>query len=302
MDARQQSVTVSRRVRKCDVCLCRPICLSQHGATIITSGEMLGWNSGSTRITNPKPVDSTSKASSKTSRHLSCHIKDHEIECTTGNSSGEFDPASCLCTQSDRSRSHRRAMERDFEGGQREAALSVFRYGLPGKGQHHLLSSFMSPQGFASGDCDRDAQAIRVFLDDGHQIGLSQSYAKNMGLYGQRVGCLSLVCSSTDEATRVESQLKSIARPMYSNPPMHGALIVTKILSDASLKTQWYGEVKEMADRIISMRTKLRSALEGHGPSRSWQHVTDQIGMFCFSGTCTCDTAVPILSCGNAQV
>jgi aspartate aminotransferase len=70
----------------------------------------------------------------------------------------------------------------------------------------------MSAQGFASGDCARDAEAIRIFLADGHQLGTSQSYAKNMGLYGQRVGCFSIVTGSREEAAAVESQMKVRAR------------------------------------------------------------------------------------------
>ena len=66
-----------------------------------------------------------------------------------------------------------------------------------------------SLQGFASGDCTRDAQAIRVFLEDGHLMGCSQSYAKNMGLYGQRIGCFSIITASADEAKAVESQMKA---------------------------------------------------------------------------------------------
>lgn len=95
-------------------------------------------------------------------------------------------------------------------------------------------------QGFASGDCARDAAAIRIFLNDSHRVGVSQSYAKNMGLYGQRVGCFSIVCDTPHEASAVESQMKNIARPMYSNPPLHGALLVAKILHDPDLKQQWY--------------------------------------------------------------
>lgn len=95
-------------------------------------------------------------------------------------------------------------------------------------------------QGFASGDCDADAAAVRIFVDDGHRLALSQSYAKNMGLYGQRVGAFSILCDSAAEAATVESQMKAIARPMYSNPPLHGALLVSKILTDADLKAQWY--------------------------------------------------------------
>lgn len=142
----------------------------------------------------------------------------------------------------------------------------------------------MAYQGFASGDCERDAQAIRIFLKDGHNMALSQSYAKNMGLYGQRVGCFSIVCESPEEAKKVESQMKALARPMYSNPPLHGALLVHQILSDPALKQQWYGEVKEMADRIIGMRTLLRQHLEQLGSPLSWKHITDQIGMFCYTG------------------
>ena len=66
-----------------------------------------------------------------------------------------------------------------------------------------------------------------------------------MGLYGQRIGCFSIMCDDADEAARVESQMKLLARPMYSNPPLHGASIVATILGDAELKKQWYGEVKD---------------------------------------------------------
>eukprot|EP00195_Chlamydomonas_chlamydogama_P012234 CAMPEP_0202901686 /NCGR_PEP_ID=MMETSP1392-20130828/14399_1 /ASSEMBLY_ACC=CAM_ASM_000868 /TAXON_ID=225041 /ORGANISM="Chlamydomonas chlamydogama, Strain SAG 11-48b" /LENGTH=435 /DNA_ID=CAMNT_0049588291 /DNA_START=25 /DNA_END=1332 /DNA_ORIENTATION=+ len=142
----------------------------------------------------------------------------------------------------------------------------------------------MAYQGFASGDCDHDAQAIRIFLADGHRLGCSQSYAKNMGLYGQRVGAFSIVCDNPAEAKAVESQMKMVARPMYSNPPLHGALLVSKILHDKDLKAQWFQEVKGMADRIISMRSLLRKSLEDLGSHWTWNHITDQIGMFAYSG------------------
>ncbi|KAL6765470.1 aspartate aminotransferase [Haematococcus lacustris] len=142
----------------------------------------------------------------------------------------------------------------------------------------------MAYQGFATGDCERDAQAIRIFLADGHRLGCSQSYAKNMGLYGQRVGCLSLVTDEASQVAAVESQMKQIARPMYSNPPQHGALLVTKVLQDPGLKQQWYQEVRGMAERIISMRSLLRQGLEELNTPGTWDHVTSQIGMFAYSG------------------
>ncbi|QDZ23081.1 aspartate aminotransferase [Chloropicon primus] len=141
----------------------------------------------------------------------------------------------------------------------------------------------MAYQGFASGDCVKDAQAIDIFLKDGHMVGCSQSYAKNMGLYGQRIGCFSLTCNSEEEKTAVESQMKRIARATYSNPPLHGALLVSTVLGDPALKALWYDEVKGMADRIIGMRSSLRENLEKVSGDK-WQHVTDQIGMFCFTG------------------
>jgi aspartate aminotransferase len=105
-----------------------------------------------------------------------------------------------------------------------------------------------------------------------------------MGLYGQRVGTVSIMCADKDEANRVESQLKVIARAMYSNPPMSGSMLASTILNDPALKAQWYVEVKDMAERIINMRTLLRKNLEESGSTLPWNHVTEQIGMFCYSG------------------
>ena len=136
----------------------------------------------------------------------------------------------------------------------------------------------MAYQGFASGDVDGDAFPIRQFLADGHNICLAQSYAKNMGLYGERAGAFTVVCKDKEEASRVNSQIKILIRPMYSNPPIHGARIVTEILSNPELKQKWLGDVKTMADRIITMRTKLRDGLTREGSTLNWQHITDQIG------------------------
>lgn len=84
--------------------------------------------------------------------------------------------------------------------------------------------------GFASGDAERDAVALRSFIKDGHTFLMAQSFAKNFGLYGERVGTLSAVCASEEEAKRVDSQLKILIRPMYSNPPIYGARLVATIL------------------------------------------------------------------------
>ncbi|XP_076118318.1 aspartate aminotransferase, mitochondrial [Alosa pseudoharengus] len=151
--------------------------------------------------------------------------------------------------------------------------------------KRNLLVFFdMAYQGFASGDIDRDAWAVRHFIEQGHNIVLSQSFAKNMGLYGERVGGFTVVCKDADEAKRVESQLKILIRPIYSNPPMNGARIAATILNTPELNKEWLEEVKGMANRIIKMREQLVANLKKEGSSHNWQHVIDQIGMFCFTG------------------
>jgi len=142
----------------------------------------------------------------------------------------------------------------------------------------------MAYQGFASGDTDKDAFALRYFLKEGHLPCLAQSFAKNMGLYGERVGAFSIVCESAEEKARVDSQVKILVRPLYSNPPVHGARVASTILNDPALNKQWLGEVKEMADRIIKMRALLKGNLEKLGSKRKWDHITSQIGMFAYTG------------------
>lgn len=139
-------------------------------------------------------------------------------------------------------------------------------------------------QGFASGDPVKDAGAVRMFVEDGHLISMVQSFSKNFGLYGQRIGALSVVGRDEEEAKRVVSQMKTVIRPMYSNPPRHGARIVTTILEDPRLTQDFLDQCKGMADRISLMRTLLRNKLAEVGSTKDWEHVTKQIGMFAYSG------------------
>jgi len=152
------------------------------------------------------------------------------------------------------------------------------------KEKKHIPVFDSAYQGFASGNSEVDAFAIRHFVEEGHNIALCQSYAKNFGLYGERIGTFSIVCGDEEEKERVLSQLKILIRPMYSNPPIYGARIVDEILSDDKLRAQWSGECKGMADRIIEMREAMVSELAAAGSTKDWSHVTRQIGMFCFSG------------------
>ncbi|KAI0374223.1 PLP-dependent transferase [Pilatotrama ljubarskyi] len=142
----------------------------------------------------------------------------------------------------------------------------------------------MAYQGFASGSTTRDAFAVRHFVSQGHQVALAQSFAKNMGLYGERVGLFSLITADPEERARVESQLKIVIRPMYSNPPLHGARIAATILGNQDLYGLWESEVKHMAGRIIDMRHRLHDNLVSLKTPGDWKHITRQIGMFSFTG------------------
>jgi len=107
---------------------------------------------------------------------------------------------------------------------------------------------------------------------------------KNLGLYSERIGCASIICNSANVKKSIQTQLNSIARAMYSNPPSHGAYIVNKILNNNENKQHWIKEMKAMSDRIKKMRSLLRSKLEELNTPGTWNHITDQIGMFCYTG------------------
>lgn len=144
-------------------------------------------------------------------------------------------------------------------------------------------------QGFASGDLERDANAIRYFVDQGFELLVAQSFAKNFGLYGERAGCFHFVtgptgASAQETVTRVGSQLAILQRSEISNPPIYGARVASTVLNDPALFAEWKENLQTMSGRIISMRKALRSKLEELGTPGTWNHITDQIGMFSFTG------------------
>mmetsp|Transcript_17864 Transcript_17864/g.18629 ORF Transcript_17864/g.18629 Transcript_17864/m.18629 type:complete len:420 (+) Transcript_17864:15-1274(+) len=152
------------------------------------------------------------------------------------------------------------------------------------KRKNHVILFDNAYQGYATGDSERDATVIRKFADLGHNIAVCTSYSKNFGLYGERIGTLSIVTENADEKERLMSLLKNTARASYSNPPIYGARIVTEVLTSPDLKKQWTKDCLKMTQRINTMRASLRKGLEDLGSKRSWKHITDQIGMFCYTG------------------
>ncbi|XP_037068128.1 aspartate aminotransferase, cytoplasmic-like [Pollicipes pollicipes] len=139
-------------------------------------------------------------------------------------------------------------------------------------------------QGFASGDPDKDAKAVRHFAKEGLELFCSQSFSKNFGLYNERVGNLTVVMSDPELAAAVQTQLTLVVRATYSNPPAHGARVVAATLTNKDLFAEWQDCIKVMSARIIQMREALRDRLVKLGTPGTWDHITRQIGMFSFTG------------------
>ncbi|KAI2614197.1 pyridoxal phosphate-dependent transferase [Hypoxylon fragiforme] len=143
-------------------------------------------------------------------------------------------------------------------------------------------------QGFASGNLMQDNAAVRYFVEQGFELVVAQSFAKNFGLYGERAGCFHVVTAPAPDAEstikRIASQLAILQRSEISNPPLYGARIASTVLNDPKLFAEWEENLRTMSGRIISMRKALRAKLEELGTPGTWNHITDQIGMFSFTG------------------
>merc|ERR1719499_951572 len=113
---------------------------------------------------------------------------------------------------------------------------------------------------------------------------IAQSYSKNMGLYGERCGCASVVTRSNAAAKAAFTQLCAVIRPMYSNPPKHGAYIAKRILGVPAYYEAWKEELVMMSNRILAMRKALKAEVDRLGTPGTWDHIIDQIGMFTYTG------------------
>ncbi|XP_051504436.1 aspartate aminotransferase, cytoplasmic-like [Myxocyprinus asiaticus] len=139
-------------------------------------------------------------------------------------------------------------------------------------------------QGFASGNLEKDAWAVRYFVSLGFELFCAQSFSKNFGLYNERVGNLTIVGKDQENVNRVLSQMEKIVRITWSNPPSQGARLVAITLNSPELFAEWKDNVKTMADRVLLMRAQLKEKLKALGTPGIWEHITEQIGMFSFTG------------------
>ena len=141
----------------------------------------------------------------------------------------------------------------------------------------------MAYQGFGDGIAE-DGAAVQQFVASGLEFFVATSFSKSFSLYGERVGALSVVCSTQDESARVLSQLKIAIRTNYSNPPTHGAQVVATVLDTPALRQQWEDELAGMRQRINQMRTLLADKLKAAGVEQDCSFITRQRGMFSYSG------------------
>lgn len=150
--------------------------------------------------------------------------------------------------------------------------------------QKQVLGLFdFAYQGFGVG-IEEDAQGLRIFAQANQELLVANSFSKNFGLYNERVGAVTLVAKDNDVATSAFSQIKSIIRSNYSNPPSHGAAVVATILNDEALTAMWHDEVAQMRQRIHQMRELFVKTLQEKGAQGDFGFITNQCGMFSFSG------------------
>ena len=138
-------------------------------------------------------------------------------------------------------------------------------------------------QGYGDG-LQEDLVAVRTFLDANLSFLLANSFSKNMSVYGERCGALSVVCPTAQQAEQVLGQLKFNIRRNYSNPPTHGGQVVATLLNDPGLRAQWEGEVNAMRERIKAMRSALHEVLCTKLPGRNFDYFLTQRGMFSYTG------------------
>jgi aromatic-amino-acid transaminase len=141
----------------------------------------------------------------------------------------------------------------------------------------------MAYQGFGAGIAE-DGAVVRRFAATGVPLLVSNSFSKSFSLYGERVGALSVVASSAEEAARLLSQLKRVVRTNYSNPPIHGGKVVATVLATPELRQLWEEELAGMRVRIRNTRGEFVQKLKEKAPGHDFEFVREQVGMFSYSG------------------
>ena len=138
-------------------------------------------------------------------------------------------------------------------------------------------------QGFGL-SLEADRQAIELFLEQGIPMAVAVSHSKNFGLYAERVGALFIVGDDEKDSAKILGNVKSLIRTDYSNPPKHGALVVSTILNDPERKKKWVAELKSYQERMHDTREQFILELKKSGLKQDFSYMRHTKGMFCFTG------------------
>ncbi|XP_077118241.1 aspartate aminotransferase, cytoplasmic-like [Ranitomeya variabilis] len=142
----------------------------------------------------------------------------------------------------------------------------------------------LKDQGLGSGDVDIDAWPVRYFVSEDFELFCAQSFSASFGLYGEKIGNLLIVMKSNEVLISVRSQLENLAREIWSMPPCLGSRVVAMVLNNPSLYVEWKDSLKMTVRRLMIIREKIREKLRLLETLKSWEHITEQAGVFAFTG------------------
>ncbi len=138
-------------------------------------------------------------------------------------------------------------------------------------------------QGMGSG-LEEDVAGLRSIAAKVPEMLIASSFSKNFGIYRERCGGLTAISANADQAKTTMQAMQTVIRSNYSMPPSHGARIVTTVVDDDELKSEWDAELTEMRERIANVRQELRKKLEERQVTQDLSFITNQNGMFSYTG------------------
>nr|XP_006625536.1 PREDICTED: aspartate aminotransferase, cytoplasmic-like isoform X1 [Lepisosteus oculatus] len=151
--------------------------------------------------------------------------------------------------------------------------------------KRRLFPFFLLPaQGLCSGDPAQDSWPLRHFVSLGQELFCAQSFSHNFGLYGERTGCLLFVLKESTTLLAVQSQAENMVRTLWSHPPGIGARVVTTVLNNPAHLAEWQEGLKRIVEQGMLVRERLREKLRVLGTPGCWDHLTQQAGMYCYTG------------------
>jgi len=134
-------------------------------------------------------------------------------------------------------------------------------------------------QGFGDG-LQEDAAGTRLIASSVPETVIAASCSKNFGIYRERTGLLMVVSQDAKAKGLNQSTLAFLNRQNFSFPPDHGARLVTMVLSDPALRSDWAAELEEVRLGMLDLRKQLASELQRLSGSDRFGFLAEHRGMF----------------------